>query len=574
LRPNGNRRLSNLVPKSSIALSSRLLLALAATLSCLLAVEIAFRALAGPIRYHREKNLEFDRDLGFATTPGFELKSQDERGRFVVRFNRDGFRGRELPAPGAPKPEGVRRIAVLGDSFLIARAVRDERLVTTLMERQLARRGRGGRAGRADRTDTKTEVFNLSTTDYGTAQQLMLLRKYGPRIRPDAVILALYPHNDLINNHIELAGRSHVSPGDYLRPYLIASDGGRLEVHYTHPVRAFLRRYLHSFAVLERRVIGHAESREIAWLAPWPAPAAMADRLAMQRAPREDLELFRVHPPGDSWETAWGATFDLLKAFREETRELGAEFLVLAIPHVFQVQRDAVSVRLDLEMRGLSGRGLDEAMDWNLPERRLAAFFEAQGVEARFLLDPLRRAVREDAPVYAQDYHLAWRGHAVAAATAIDGLRASRDTAPQPSTAGHTRLLPEPENAAARLDFRRQRHMPYLVWGGWTAWRESVGWAVTASPTLVLRPSEGDLVVRGTLAESAELPVLVEIGVAGGPRETYPVEKHGACELRLAEPLTEGSSPDRYIAVELGIDGETRGKRRGLFLEQVGFEAN
>lgn len=547
---------------------TRLAAVLAALGFLLVALELGARWIAGPVRYHDGESLSYDPDLGFRETPGLVIESGDERGLFTLRFNREGFRGRPLPEPGASTPQGVLRVAFLGDSFLVARAVRDEQLMTTLTQHELVADG------------VPTEVYNLSATDYGTVQQLLLLREVGADLRPDVVILALYPHNDLANNHLGLAGRTAVSPGDYLRPYLVPTAEGRLRVRHAYPLRAWLRSHLHSFAVFERALLGFGAAREIAWLAPWPPPTPTAQRLDSGRAPREDLEIFRRHSADPLWEDAWATTFALLRAVRAETRASNARLLVLVIPYVFQVQRDATSVAMELEVQRHGIGSLDALLDWNRPEQRLARFFADEGIEARLLLDPLRRAVRDDARVYAQDTHLNGRGHAIAAQEVLAWLRGTAPPSIPLSTTAPTPLLPPASQALAWLDFRREAHEAYLVWGGWIAWRAALegrgrGWVTSVAPKLLLPARRGDLIVRGALPRQAPLPAKVQLDLSDGRRKIFTLTRHGSFTLRL--PAAPGDrDPNGFVSVEIRTDAIFRasGRRYGLFLEEIGFAAH
>jgi len=545
-----------------------LALALTSIVACALALEGAARLFAGPIHYHEGGSLHFDAALGFRELPHFEMRSVDEFGTFSLRLNGAGFRGRELPDASAPGRDGGLRIAFVGDSFLVAQAVRDERLMTRVTERALTARG------------LPAEVYGLASSDYGTAQELLLLRQLGPGLAPDVVVLAMYPHNDLVNNTLELAGRTEVSPGDDLRPYLVPGNSGDLELRYAQPLRAWLRRASRAFAWLERRVLARAAAREDA-ANPQAVVPDMAERLARGGAPREDLELYRPPPTGGAWARAWETTEALLRAFRDECRRLDARLLVLVIPDVHQVQRDADVVRLDLAARHYAGVPIEELLDWNLPERRLRDFFDREGIEARLLLDPLRRAVTRDQPVYARDVHLAWRGHAIAAEAVVEWVTGSPAPAVARSdTLGPTPLLPEAPNAPAWLDFGSDEYREHLVSGGWIVRRPlrsgaEPGWLTGARALLALPAREGDLVVRGILPPQATLPLDVGLGIVRGPGVTRTFTQHGPFELRLHSPLRHTRvGPPGFVLVEIRprTTFRARGRRFGLFVQAAGFE--
>ena len=163
----------------------------------------------------------------------------------------------------------------------------------------------------------------------------------------------------------------------------------------------------------------------------------------------------RAPAPGSAWEDAWRISEALLLALRDEARARNARFVVLVIPPVPQVQQEALSVALDLEARAQTGKPLDERLDWNLPERRLAPFFRAEGIESVFLLDAFRAAAARGPALYISDGHFAAAGHALAASVLADALASpTRVYAPAPQSAGPAALLPAPEQAPAVLDFR------------------------------------------------------------------------------------------------------------------------
>jgi hypothetical protein len=531
----------------------------------LLLLEGGVRLLLDPPRYHQGP-VEFHPALGFRGVPDHRHEAEDEFGSFPFQLNSQGLRGREVPA--APRP-GVSRVVFVGDSFLVGQAVREEHLMTSLSAAALRAAG------------LEAEVYNLSGIDYGTGQEILLLRRLGRRLEPDAVVLFLYPSNDVVNNSMALAGRTTVSVGDYIRPYLVPKNGA-WRVRYVHPFRALLRRHSRLYATLERRVLALGAERRSAWLRPWPRPKSSGELLRVGRAPREDFELFRRHDPGDRWEEAWRTTFALLRAFRDECDALGARLLVVVIPSVHQVQRTAKGVALDISTRIVTGRALDLLLDWNLPERRLAGFFAAEDVEARFLLAPLREAARSDSRVYTRDEHLGPRGHEVAAGSVVDWLLKKAEGHGSGEISGRpVRTLPEPSRAPSLLDFREQSHIEQLGdgWISWTPQGAETAWGWMSGPRAlaVLPAGAGDLVLRGQVPLSARLPIEGQLEIRGGPRHAFRLERVSLFEIRLpwsAPHEIREATADGYVAVLL-VPGETHrvGRiRGGLIVHEIGFE--
>lgn len=541
----------------------------AAGLAALGLLETVVRHVTGPLCFFSDGHLPFDRDLGFRPTANVNSVSTDGEGDFPFRTNSLGFRGPELPPPGQPKPAGVERIVFVGDSMLHAWAVRDEQLMTERTRAAIEREGRNA------------EVYNLSCSDYGTGQELLLFRKYGRDLAPDAVVLELYTGNDVNNNGLELAGRWTPPAGDYLRPYLVPDGEGGLDTRHVHPVRSFLRRHLEAFALAELMLLRHGARHDVSWLQPWPPALEKRERIRSGRAPHEQYEIYREHPPGAPWESAWLATEAILRAFREECRVLGTRFLVLVIPQRDEVQLDGLGVSLDLTVQSEIQRSIDTLLDWNLPERRLAAFFEREGIEARFLLDPLREATTPDSLLYVMDGHLSGQAHGIAADEVAGWYLGREGGHAGVTTETRVATLPDPEHAPALLDFRKGDLRPFIVWDfhGWRTNRPGVGrgWMTGQIPQVLLPACTGDLVVRGWLPQEAPLPFALSLEVSKFRKQDFLLERSGPFELRLPSPIPAHLARRAfYLPVALRVarpyrpPGDVR--QFGVFLQQIGFE--
>lgn len=115
----------------------------------------------------------------FEHRPGF--RGRDMR-RNPIRLNSKGLRDVEY---AVPKPAGVTRILVLGDSVAFGDGVKAEETFSDQLERLL---NAGGRTG-------AYEVLNAGIRGYNTYQQSILLREIGLDYEPDVVLVA-YVLND------------------------------------------------------------------------------------------------------------------------------------------------------------------------------------------------------------------------------------------------------------------------------------------------------------------------------------------------------------------------------------------
>lgn len=536
------------------------------------AAEAVARLAFEPPGYHAGMDLVVHPRLGFAPTGGWSLYMRDELAPCSYDRNASGFRGAELPPVGSRKPAGVERILFVGDSFVDAWGVCDDRWLPYLTREAL------GRAGRA------VEVHALAVSDYGTAQELMLLQDFGERIRPDAVVLVMYPHNDLINNTIELAGTSSVSAGDYLRPYLVPEPDGTLRVRYVQPGRAFLRRHSRLFALFEKRWVVRERARAPSW--PFAAETPAMVRRGERRPPAAHFDVFREVESGGPWEVAWATTEALLTAFRAEVERLGARLVVVVVPAVWQVQRNALCLAMDAFMEQGGGPRLGDVVDWNLPERRLAELFRRLDIVYRLLLEPLRSAALDDDWLYLSNGHLTGRAQELAAAEIAAWYGEPDRPAPPAFTDvrrdGPTSSLPDPANALGWLDFRAADHRAYLA-GGWDEWRSELEggsglWMTSTFAELVLPAREGSVVVRGIVPPYIPLPLAGHVTVAAARRTSFELTEPGPFELRVdpdpPDELREHPWATVQVAVErthrLGADL----REFGLFVQQVGFESS
>jgi len=96
-----------------------------------------------------------------------------------IRTNSKGIRAdKEIPYD---KPEGTKRIVVLGDSFGMGYGVNLEDTFTNQVEKYLRLAGEN------------YEVINLSVSGHGNAEELILLRNEGFKYQPDIVIVQWHP---------------------------------------------------------------------------------------------------------------------------------------------------------------------------------------------------------------------------------------------------------------------------------------------------------------------------------------------------------------------------------------------
>jgi len=275
-----------------------------------------------------------------------------EVGRKVpLRFNRVGFRGPDRPFE---KPGGVRRVAVVGDSFIAAVSVEEEKTVVCRLERML---------NQSD-PEVPWEVLNFGVSGSGTGQELLLYQKLVHRFDPDIVLCAFFVGNDLSDNCNRLSSQPRI--------YYDLDDEGKLyQVPYSS-VRAALSGWLNRY------------SRFYVW------------QKGLFRKARANVCAKMGHLPNGDWiycskepenvAHAWRITGELLKAFAGEVRSRGSQFAVVVLPAPQQIYADCFQ-----ETLRLAGE-LAEHFDRDYPQRRLAGLCREAGIPMLSVIDDFREA--------------------------------------------------------------------------------------------------------------------------------------------------------------------------------------
>jgi len=175
------------------------------------------------LRYYYDKNrlpAEFDQILGWRQIPGsYSVKPMNTYSTYNYYINKLGLRNREI---NQIKPDGTKRIIILGDSFTYGFAVKNEDLFTTQLEKLL------------NNTDSlKYETINAGVPKYGTAQELLLMKELSRKnINGDIYILMMFT-NDILDD-LQLGNYRDLSV-DTRQPGFALDNEGNLVLK--HPPR-------------------------------------------------------------------------------------------------------------------------------------------------------------------------------------------------------------------------------------------------------------------------------------------------------------------------------------------------
>jgi len=389
----------------------KLLLALCGFLAGCFAAEIALRIVDYSYPYFY--TTDFDR--GYSPRPNQEGWFWVENKNYI-KINSEGLRDREH---SKTKPAGTLRIAVLGDSFAEAKEVPMEQTFWSVMEQKLNDEC-PALAGK------KVEVINFGVAGYGTAQELITLRRKVWEYSPDVVLLLVTPYNDIADNYRPLKGVDEV-------PYFIYQDGNLVDEtsfrdsnkyrkHDSNLFRFWVG--LHNGSRLVQ-LIHHAQETTRLKISLWkekrnasepakspagspetaPPPKVTAQAVGMHN-------LVYLEPADYNWNEAWRVTEGLIVQMRDEVRRKGVKFMAAAVSIDTQVHpskefREAFMKRLGVE-------------HLFYPNRRLEAFAQRENIMFLDLAPPMQ-AFAEQNNVYLHGFgenyggaHLNPAGHFLA----------------------------------------------------------------------------------------------------------------------------------------------------------------
>ncbi len=165
-------------------------------LSALLGVTIALVAVEILVRVLFDEPVQprFVHDAGYgvrANQPNVTTRHYVP-GDYDVRIttNSAGMRGQREYS--IARPDGVRRVLILGDSFGFGYGVEDGEVLSAQLEDLLNQRAAGAH---------RYEVINLSVSGFGQAEELVTYRERGRAYGADVVVI-FYFENDIGNNAV------------------------------------------------------------------------------------------------------------------------------------------------------------------------------------------------------------------------------------------------------------------------------------------------------------------------------------------------------------------------------------
>jgi len=283
-----------------------LLLLLATILVSLIAAEVLLRVTGLQVGNPDPQVMAFDDTLGWVFEPNSKFQLIRGKDQLELDINRWGFRD-DQPPP-AQQAAAKTRIMLLGDSYAEGHEIRAKERASEYLEQ----------------ADTNMVVYNFGIGGYSTDQELLVLKKFGPEVRPHVVLL-FFCVNDIYYNAQAIAGRQakplfKLEPDGSLKPVNLPLP----PPHRTSPIIRWVTSRV-AIAKVTSNAIGRItegfERKTAQALARETGRAKLVERGA-----KEDKLLWLVRSDISN------LTYYLLRDIRDECCRLGAQLIVFMCP--------------------------------------------------------------------------------------------------------------------------------------------------------------------------------------------------------------------------------------------------
>ena len=343
-----------------------ILIPLVASLLAVLFLELGL-ALFYPIPFSLEKNMYFESDpyTGFRNKP---FGSGHFPNGVEAIANSRGQRDDEVEIP---KPDGVFRVLVIGDSFTVGANVEQEEVYVQVLEEILN-----------DVADKPIEVVNAGTGGWNPFQYAQFYEYYGQAFEPDLVIVGFFVGNDTYIDATQVEDTRSAVLGRRLPRDV--GQGRRVQAlvflyEHSHIARALMRAGPNDLT-FEREQCDEFTDYYL---------ALQANRLHNHVAEPSPTEKAHI-----------AANADQLQRIQMLASNSGVPFLVVIFP-------DENQVNPALQARLVSSEEIN-TYDFDMPQPLLHELFDERGISYLDLTDAIRA---DERCLYMNDTHWVSAGH-------------------------------------------------------------------------------------------------------------------------------------------------------------------
>jgi hypothetical protein len=252
----------------------------------------------------------------------------------------------------------------------------------------------------------RVEVLNLGVNGFGPVQELLLLRREGPRLKPDLVVLAVFLDNDIADCDSRLRSGSAGAPfGSVVN--------GKLEIDSSRAAQSYADYHREPTHTLRATSATYRMVRDR-----WQKMAAVRGATTGD-SPGGFPKRYQLYqkPTSPAWEEAWATFEQVLVGFAAEARGQHVRPLVVNVP-AGQVVSPAAWQAVKDRTPGLAGGNFD--LDG--PERRLAELTHKHNLPLVQPTEAFRQSGR-DSLFFGDVGHFTPAGHEVMARVLADYLK-------------------------------------------------------------------------------------------------------------------------------------------------------
>jgi lysophospholipase L1-like esterase len=300
---------------------------------------------------------QFDPEVGWKCLPNLDAR-YSLPGSFDVRVqcNSRGIRDSDK---GYTKPLGIRRIIILGDSFMWGYGVENSEMFSTVLQELVP----------------GSETINFGVNGYSTVQELVRLETEGLRYEPDVTLL-VFVWNDLEDNFDDKNGG---------RPVAVIQNDNSLRIAnrpvkrpWKSPLQQWLRHHSHLFRfgeynieLLKHKLKDKKQAGDSMPGNPVFGVAFAADNKTPKSRMKFSITDIYARPNREI-DLAWSAMHQLLSRIKQLATRDGGHLVV-----VYAAALEAVKRRIFI--RTIREAGYDpksSEYNWNRPSTRLKKICE------------------------------------------------------------------------------------------------------------------------------------------------------------------------------------------------------
>ena len=348
--------------------------------------------------YLFKDRFEYDPDLGFRARAyfpnGFGLYGKGDDGTLTNQF---GFNDRDYSLQKTP---GTFRIVVVGDSFGWVGG--REGNYTALLERKFESHDGAH----------KIDVINTGYASTHTAEQLIMLRKFGLQYNPDLVILGFFAGNDFLDAD---PYRKRI----VLNKYFLDIDRRNEHRWLGYPMVAQSRAWLflrNKFEFDSSDEVAKREGEQWAAATGQPLPFQNLPAETYYRTQRAKLEFFNQRTSAERFGANTRYIFQAIDEMSEMLKRRGIKLVVAIYPDELQVNPAQFEALLEKFQLTKADYDLD------LAQKLLKTFLESKQIAYLDMLDRFRVEARQRELYLFRNTHWNDAGNQLAADTLFQYL--------------------------------------------------------------------------------------------------------------------------------------------------------